>query len=388
MHFSYANGSRPARGAGSTHSRARFRNCLDVALRQHLESVLFRPTVRYPLSDDDLAGALSCGNRHQTAVIIPNWDGIEFLRECLDSLAGLVDPATIVVVDNGSVDGSPQMVELEYPHVQLIRLSSNRGFTGGVNAGLRWALEQGYEYCALLNNDAVVAPRWLAELTALLESDAHIGIATGKLLRSGGHTIDSTGDHYSRWGRPFPRGRDELDRGQYDAPSGERVFAATGGASLYRSTMLRSVGLFDDKFFAYYEDVDISFRARLRGWQVAYTSKAVAFHHVGGTSQRISGFARFHAVRNSHYLYWRNMPRSLALKYLPLFFATQFSMFAHDLSRGLVGVNLRAHCSALWNVREIYTDRKAIQKSAVVSPREIEALLWRRMRSGNVFPKA
>jgi GT2 family glycosyltransferase len=207
-------------------------------------------------------------------VIIPNWNGLDFLAECLDSLALQTQDHQTVVVDNGSTDGSKELVRSKYPQVHLIELNRNTGFAGGVNRGIEYVLEQEADLIALFNNDAVANPDWLAELVKAGKAHPKAGIITSKIKHYEGSKLDSTGDFYSVWGLPFPRGRDEVDHGQYDDQ--REVFAGSGGASLYCAEMLRQIGLFDERFFAYFEDVDISFRAQLAGWQVRYQPTAVA----------------------------------------------------------------------------------------------------------------
>ncbi|HSW70360.1 MAG TPA: glycosyltransferase family 2 protein, partial [Gammaproteobacteria bacterium] len=203
------------------------------------------------------------------------------MDECLGSLEKQSLNANIVVVDNASTDDSVKIVR-KHTDVDLVELSHNRGFAGGVNAGIGFALAQGADFVALFNNDAVADKDWLKNLVDAAKKDKKIGIVTCKLLHFDGKKIDSTGDFYSSWGFPFPRGRDEKEEGQYD---GQReIFSGSGGASLYRAEMLKEVGLFDEDFFAYFEDVDLGFRAQLAGWKAVYEPSAKAFHRIGGTS--------------------------------------------------------------------------------------------------------
>lgn len=332
-------------------------------------------------------------------VVIPNWNGIDLIRECLQALERQTLAHTVIVVDNGSVDGSNVVVREEFPGVQLLEFSDNAGFAGGVNRGIRPALEQGAEYIVLLNNDAVAEARWLEELVAVAEADARIGAVAAKIVTQDGKRIDSTGDFYSTWGFPYPRGRGEVDAGQYDGEDMRTVFAASGGASLYRAGMLREVGLFDERFFAYFEDVDLSFRARLDGWEVRYAPKAVVRHHIGGTSSRIddygkeseagsrsestpddghtrpSAFARYHSVKNFAYLYTKNMPGRLYWKYLPLFWASWAMMLVSDLRRGLLMSNVKANLAVLAALPEVLASRWHIQRQRQATTAEIDKIL-------------
>jgi GT2 family glycosyltransferase len=175
------------------------------------------------------------------AVVVPNWNGEKSLNECLDSLVAQHTNCRVVVVDNGSTDNSIGLLE-GYPEIEVIKHSRNKGFAGGVNAGFNYAIDNNYDYVASFNNDAVADKNWLGELVKILDAYKEVGIATCKLLSSDGKYIDSTGDYYTVWGLPYPRGRGETDINKYD-PLIE-VFGASGGASIYRVGMLRQIGTF------------------------------------------------------------------------------------------------------------------------------------------------
>jgi GT2 family glycosyltransferase len=317
------------------------------------------------------------------AVVVPNWNGAELLRPCLDSLRiQRGSSATVIVVDNGSTDGSAEIITAEYPEVVLLRQPTNLGFAGGVNVGIRHALENGARYVALFNNDAVAEPPWLARLVEAADRHPEAGIVTGKLLSGDGERIDSTGDFYSWWGYPFPRGRGEPNDGRYGEP--EEIFGASGGATLYRAEMLRAIGLFDEEFFAYYEDVDISFRAQLAGWRVRYEPTAIALHHQGATSSRISGFHRFHSVKNFFFLYVKNMPQPLFARHLPRFLAGFAMLCAGTIRMGLPGALARALGRIVVSLPHLVQQRRRVQALRTVPPQRIEELLYRDMPPGQV----
>lgn len=313
----------------------------------------------------------------KTAIIVPNWNGLDWLAECLDSLAAQTQAHTAVVVDNGSTDGSKELVRAKYPDVHLIELDRNYGFVGGVNSGIEYALAQQADFVALFNNDAVAEPDWLANLLHAAKDHPEAGIITSKICHFAGNKLDSTGDFYSDWGLPFPRGRDEIDTGQYDDQL--EIFAGSGGASLYRVELLRQIGRFDQRFFAYYEDVDISFRAQLAGWKVRYEPTAVVRHRIGGTSGKHPGFGRYHTVKNFHYTYTKNMPTKLYWKYLPKYWLMTGLMFGSDLRRGLVKENLRANAEAMRQLPSVLRDRRKIQRLRKVSAAYIDSLLYHRL---------
>jgi GT2 family glycosyltransferase len=310
-------------------------------------------------------------------VIIPNWNGLDFLAECLDSLQAQTLPHQVVVVDNGSTDGSKELVQDHYPEIHLIELDRNYGFAGGVNRGLEYAIKEGARFAALFNNDAVAEPTWLAELVAAMEEHPEAGIITSKFTHLKGNKLDSTGDFYSTWGLPFPRGRDEIDTDQYD--DDQVIFGASGGASLYRIEMLKQIGLFDERFFAYFEDVDLSFRAQLAGWKIRYQPTAVARHHIGGTSSKHAGFSRYHTVKNFVFLYTKNMPGLLYWKYLPKYWLMAGLMFGSDLNRGLLKENLKGNLKAISQLPWVLTDRFKIQHSRKVTGTYIDSILYHQL---------
>jgi hypothetical protein len=241
---------------------------------------------------------------NQTAIVIPNLNGVDSLGKCLDSL--LPQCNKIIVVENGSVDNSKDFIRTRYPQVDLIVNKTNLGFAGGVNCGIKKAIKEGFLYVALFNNDAVAEKNWLGSLIKELDNNPRVGIATCKLLSSDKKSIDSTGDQYTNWGLPYPRGRGEPTSNKYDKDT--TIFAASGGASIYRISMLTEIGLFDEDFFAYYEDVDISFRAQLAGWKVHYVPKALAYHQIGATSSKIKGFTTYQTMKNLPLLWYKNVP--------------------------------------------------------------------------------
>jgi GT2 family glycosyltransferase len=311
----------------------------------------------------------------RAAVVIPNWNGAHFLSECLDALVRQTFPADVLVVDGASSDGSQALVRERYPDVTLLSLPGNRGFAAAANAGIEHALERGAEYVALLNNDAVAEPDWLARLVATAEGHPDAGTVTSKLLRVDREHIDSTGDFYSSWGWAYPRGRDEVDRGQYDAPESREVFCGSGGASLYRASMLREVGLFDEEYFAYLEDQDLGFRAQLMGWRARYEPSAVAYHHMMGTSGTITNFDRYHMLRNCIYLYVKNMPAPLHLKYLPKYLLGLLLMAANDIRRRRFHRLIGAYLDAIRHLPYLRRERQRVQATRRVPVRYIDSIL-------------
>lgn len=308
------------------------------------------------------------------AVIIPNLNGVDLIAECLKSLQKQTHPAEIIVVDNGSTDDSVSLIEKEFPDITLIKLDKNYGFAGGVNAGIRMALKKNYDAVAVFNNDAVADKNWLKNLVNALSIDNRIGAAGSKQLLPDGKHIDATGNAYTIWGLPFPRGRNQIDKGQYDDQ--RDIFSAPGGASLYSASMLKDVGLFDERFFAYLEEDDLSFRTRLAGWRIVYEPSARVFHAVSTTSKKLGSFTRFHSTKNFHLLYLKNMPGWLFWKYLPLVALQSFRLALGALMHRQLLTHLRGYFAAVWLIPHALRERGRIQRSRKASISEVDGWLY------------
>jgi GT2 family glycosyltransferase len=309
----------------------------------------------------------------KTVVVVPNWNGLSGLGDCLDSLEAQTFKAHVVVVDNGSHDGSVELVEKNYPDVELIRHSRNRGYAGGVNPGFRRAIELGADYAAPFNNDAVADKDWLKHLVGYLDEHAKVGIAACKLLNTNGSKLDSTGDYYTVWGLPYPRGRGESDINKYDTEA--EIFAASGGASLYRIKLLEEVGLFDEDFFAYYEDVDLSFRAQLAGWKVAYVSAALAYHQIGATSGKLRGFTVHQTLKNLPMLLVKNVPRRYVWLVGRRLLLAEMLFFCRAVLRGHAWAAITGKLKCVWLFPSTLRKRQSIHRNKKVSDEYIWSLL-------------
>lgn len=311
-------------------------------------------------------------SENSVAVIVPNWNGADSLAGCLDSLLAQSQKAHIIVVDNGSVDESKDILE-RYPDIEVIQHLENKGYAGGVNPGFERAAELGLDYAAPFNNDAVADKDWLKHLVTALESNPKTGIATCKLLSADGSHLDSTGDYYTVWGLPYPRGRGETNIGAYD--SRIDIFAASGGASLYRVIMLKEIGLLDEAFFAYYEDVDLSFRAQLAGWKVRYVPASIAYHQISATSSKIKGFATYQTLKNLPVLLVKNVPSKYLWRISWRFFIAQVLFFSKAVLRGHGWAALKGKFMCTWLFPSTLKKRRTIQRNKKVSDEYIWGLL-------------
>lgn len=265
-------------------------------------------------------------------VVIPNLNGGKELLAAVESLHRQTLMPHIIVVDNASTDDSIDAILKNFPDLEIILNNKNYGYAGGVNPGFRRAIELGATYAAPFNDDAIADPNWLKHLVEFLEAHPSYGAASCKVLKEDGKTLDSTGDYLTSWGLPYPRGRGEADAGQYDAM--QDIFAASGAASLFRVSALKTVGFFDEDFFAYYEDVDLGFRMQLAGWKVGFVPKSKVFHKIGMTSGRMRGFTTLQTMKNEPLILWKNLSTLQLLRVWPRFCLAYTLFFWRAVSRG------------------------------------------------------
>lgn len=252
------------------------------------------------------------------SVVIPNYNGVHFLDRCLRSLdRQTMDSFEIILVDNASSDGSSAFVRSHFPEVKIIEFDRNHGFSKAANAGI--AASRG-EFIALLNNDTEVESAWLEHLYLQLHSDEGIFSVSSKMLRFDERDmIDDAGDELTVLGWAFKRGDGEKSTKFHERVP---VFSACAGAAMYRKAVFEQIGLFDEKFFAYLEDVDMGYRAQLSGYRSEYCPEALVYHIGSGTSgSRYNEFKIALSARNSIYVFYKNMPLIQLAANLPFLFA-------------------------------------------------------------------
>ena len=298
------------------------------------------------------------------AVVIPNFNGAAFIHHCLDALlAQERPPDDIVVVDNGSTDASAAMLAVRYPMVRVERLDHNLGFAGGVNHGVRATTT---ELVAVLNSDAIAETSWLAELLAAPRPDDVWAWGTVLVAEETGR-IESAGDRCSHLGLASKHLRDQ----PLDALPTEpfEVFAPPGAAPLFRRSVFDELGGYADHFFLYYEDVDLAFRARLRGHRVLMVPTARVRHALGksGTAAR----QRYFIARNSTWCAVRNLPHAGPRT---VWLGTKRGL-RDARARGYVWPFLRGKAAALLGLPAALRQRKAIQATRVVSDEDVRRFL-------------
>ncbi|MET4223507.1 glycosyltransferase family 2 protein [Oerskovia enterophila] len=250
--------------------------------------------------------------------VVVNWNGEALLRPCLDSLVAQdLPPGSLetVVVDNASHDGSVDLLRREYQSVRLVQNATNRGFAGGVNAGLD---DLRAPYVVLLNNDARFEPDAVRRMIELLEEPGNedVGAVTALILLEGrtgegAPLVNSTGNVVSRSGSATDRDwLTPLNR--LSAP--QDVFGFCGGAVVLRTAALDQVGQFDDSLFLYYEDTDLSWRLRAGGWRILFHREAVAWHRHAQSSDSTSALFRYYNNRNALLVFARYAPFSVVVR--------------------------------------------------------------------------
>jgi hypothetical protein len=310
-------------------------------------------------------------------VAIATYEGRKLLQGVLASLAGqsLRTRMEVVVIDDGSIDGTGAWLREQRPEVELIAHEANLGVTRSLNEGLQ--LARG-DYVALLNNDVELAPDCLERLLDDLRAHPRAAVSTPKLLDFADRTrLDGAGDLFTRWGMATRRGHGEVDRGQYDVP--EQVMGACAAVAVYRREAIDAVGGMDEDFFAYLEDVDWSLRARLAGWECRYEPGAVAFHMGSATlGAGPSAFNLFHVQRNGVWILAKDLPLSTMLRLSPFLLAGQAWSLARAARHRQLGAWAQAWRSALGGLPGVLASRRRIQSSRAIGPRELERWISRR----------
>jgi GT2 family glycosyltransferase len=322
-------------------------------------------------------------------VVIPNWNGRHLLGECLDSVLRQQDGSIeVIVVDNGSTDGSGDFLRKEYgDRIRLAQLDSNRGWAGGNNCGIGLATG---EYLLLLNNDACLEADFLPRLREGIDRHPGAGMYTPKILDYYDRgVLDNAGHVLYRDGTARGRGRLERNGGRFDRP--EEVLCPSGAAGVYHREIFDRVGLVDERYFAYGEDTELGLRARRAGYVCWYIPEAVVYHKYSASGGAYTPQKVYWVERNRIWTVVKTFPWFLALV-SPVFTLSRYGMGLYGLASGKGSVGklseryparelflsvARAYADGLKGIPEMLRKRKSLRAGQVVGDREFARMLRR-----------
>ena len=311
-------------------------------------------------------------NPPAVSVIVLNWNGVHFLGRCLDAIAAQTfRDYEVIVLDNASTDSSIEDVPSRWPTFQVVRFDQNLGFAAGNNRG---AEKASGHWIAFLNNDAFPEPEWLAHLIGAAQAHPEFSFFSSRLVYADNLDLaQDTGDIYHVSGFAWPR--DNNCPVQNAHLQGGEVFSPCAAAALYDRAAFLEVGGFAEQFVSHYEDVDIGFRLRLRGYRCLYVPEAVV-PHVGSASYgRESDRTVYQVQRNVIWSYLTNMPGWLFWKYLPAHLFTNLVFLIYYSLRGQWKVVWKAKWQAARSLPAMIKKRKVIQSARRVDLAEIERVL-------------
>lgn len=326
-------------------------------------------------------------SQFSVSVVILNWNGKEFLRECLESLKKQnVSDNEIIVVDNGSTDGSVSWLKECCPEVIIIENRENLGFAKGNNSGFKVAKGK---FILVLNNDTVLEVKFIEELLKVAESEERIGMVAPKILNyNNHHMIDSAGIKIYLDGMSRGRRRGEKDYGKFEMP--EEILLPSACSALYKREMIEEVGGFDEDFFSYCEDTDFGLHARLLGWKAMFAPKALVYHRYSSTAGRYSPLKAYLVERNHIWVAIKNFPFIL-LMFLPIFTLCRYilSVLGVIFKRGavgkfcsekkgkreLLGILFKANFDAIRKISLFLSKRRKIRMSRKIKDRDFLCLI-------------
>lgn len=279
----------------------------------------------------------------QVTVVIPNWNGSKYLEKCLDALLMQQGVFDVVVVDNGSTDGSVELLQDKYPQVKCILLNENTGFCHACNEGMK---ASDTPYVLLLNNDTEVLSGFVENLVQAIEKDEKIFSVSAQMLQiQNPELIDSAGDMYTIMGWGYSRGKGKTAE---DYDKAVKIFSACGGAAIYRKSILEKIDFLDENHFAYLEDMDLGYRARIYGYTNMYEPSAKVIHAGSASSgSKYNEFKTKLAAANNAYMIGKNMPVLQLLINLPFIFAGVVVKAVFFARKGMGRLYLRSYAEGI-----------------------------------------
>lgn len=302
----------------------------------------------------------------KVSIVIPNWNGKHLLKVCLSSLKKQTfKDMEIVVVDNGSTDGSADYIKRYFAEVKIVPLDKNYGFAKAVNEGIK---NSKGKYVVLINNDAEVEKSCLEYLIKAIKSHKKVGFVATKMLNFYNRKIiDSAGDYIDNVGHANNIGMGEKDSEKYNVPG--YTFLVTGGGSIFRREVFERVGFFDEDYFAYFEDVDLCLRSQMQGFKGWFEPKAKIYHIHKATSLRFSSFLEYLQFRNMMITIIKDFPNKLIWSNFNwlLILLVNLNTVRFLATKGLLMSALKAEMYVLWNLPKLLNKRFAIQNTKKVS---------------------
>jgi len=294
------------------------------------------------------------------AIIVLHYKNLEDSMKCLRSLEKLTyEKRSVFVVNNDNQNHLEQLAS-SFPFIEPIQNDLNLGFAGGNNAGIKKALEDSrVDAVLLVNNDTELEPDALESMAA-----EHADMVAPRMMQMDDkNKVDNLGITLYASGLPFNRRTEK-----------EKLLCPSAGCALYSRKLLEDIGMFDERFFAYAEDLDLGLRARLAGYRAAYAPSALVYHKGSATTAKLSEFAVFHTYRNLIWVYWKNIPLLALLWQLPIFCLGWLGLWAGYALKGRPLIIPKAFLSGYVRFLSFTKDRMRVQKKVIVSHKEI--LSW------------
>mgnify|MGYP006117564497 CR=1 FL=1 len=301
------------------------------------------------------------------SIIILNYNAGNLLLECVESISNSnYKNLEIIVVDNISKDNSHKICKKKFPDIILIENKKNLGYCGGNNIGIEQA---NGEFLVILNPDVIVEPNWLNELLIAFRKHGK-GLYQPKILATTDNsTLISAGNMIQLFGFGFSRGKGEKDRGQYEKD--EEVGYASGTCLFSSSNIFSEIGNFDTYLFAYHDDLDLCWKARLKGIKSFYIHKSIIYHPLEGYSFKWNSFKFFLMERNRLYCLKKNFSKKTIFKLLPSLILVDIAVTLFYLKKGFISEKIKANLDILKNYNQISRNHNLIQKNRIIDDREI-----------------